>query len=664
MTDTIELFLPCELFDVKVAVAPTNVVTEVERYVLRALNDPAIHSLDALTDLFGLGYRPTLDIVLGLWRHGYVEVEEPGSVLRLSEVSKGYLERSKLNELPAGTEVIQRNERVMRERVSGHFIEVQPRASLVVTSRTAPALQPVGLVSEDGRRELRMLLAGRNRKSYYGRTEHLVASYLPVPDGGPIATKPRTIRVLARVWKDATSDRTRFDIIHPTNIPTLVRRDIGATLSSLSIERPGEIFFKQIDELARRSGQSDLDLEEAMEHLEARVAAMGRIQPGNAPKLHEECDALAENIESLLDELDGHEVAVEALAGADAIVDAIVRAIKSTERQLVLVCPFLHVRGYQRFRDALTTLLDQRPVHVFLIWGVEQDARLSEPMQLALETMQKSARLGRLHFVEVPARTHAKLVVKDADWALVTSFNYLNWQDDPLAEVGIAVGATEAGPTSFAIDMLRWVAKAFPDYSLGRLIRTGLGDFGGDDEPKNSVNLPTERPTVPMARGSKLGHVSVEIWQAAWVKHAAELRALVDGRHLTSRRVRMIEDEDHRLWLWRALDGCKNRLLIASDALADDVVDDRFLYTLRKRLEEGSGPDVTLLYHRSRDVSQLQRLEENFSERLHLIQGYSHAKVLAWDDRALVSSFNFLSFEGVYRGHHRRRVRSEVGVPA
>ena len=40
----------------------------------------------------------------------------------------------------------------------------------------------------------------------------------------------------------------------------------------------------------------------------------------------------------------------------------------------------------------------------------------------------------------------------------------------------------------------------------------------------------------------------------------------------------------------------------------------------------------------------------------------SHAKVLVVDDEAMVTSFNFLSFDGYYGGVGRRRQRAEVGV--
>ena len=44
---------------------------------------------------------------------------------------------------------------------------------------------------------------------------------------------------------------------------------------------------------------------------------------------------------------------------------------------------------------------------------------------------------------------------------------------------------------------------------------------------------------------------------------------------------------------------------------------------------------------------------------LNFVRTDVHAKVLVADDRACITSFNFLSFEGVGRG---RRVRRELGV--
>ena len=134
----------------------------------------------------------------------------------------------------------------------------------------------------------------------------------------------------------------------------------------------------------------------------------------------------------------------------------------------------------------------------------------------------------------------------------------------------------------------------------------------------------------------------------------------------------MLIDGEHRDILWLALRTAKRRLLIASDQLGPEVVDSAFLRTLEERLS--SGVLVAIVYRRLSlhiDVAgadpmvQLANLQSRFSGRLQCIEARNHAKILTFDDVAVVSSFNFLSFDGYYeerRPSIRRKQRSEVGI--
>src|SRR5262245_6106088 len=110
--DTVELFVPCELIDVRTVLAPSesDTLTPVEQFVLRALNEPGVNTLDVLTQLFGLGHRPTFDLVLDLWRRGYIEVVDPDSRLILSPFIRTALRENRLHEV-SSTDRIEHSER-------------------------------------------------------------------------------------------------------------------------------------------------------------------------------------------------------------------------------------------------------------------------------------------------------------------------------------------------------------------------------------------------------------------------------------------------------------------------------------------------------------------------------------------------------------------------
>jgi hypothetical protein len=669
MSDTFELFLPCEVLNVNVVLAPSEKVTEVEGFILRALNEIGIDTLEALVKMFGLGHRPTLDLVLGLWRQGYIEVSEPGSILSLSPIAREYVQQRSLPEdqksvlsLPGATESLARPEQIMRELITGHFIEKLPKASAVTPARVAPAIQSSEVLSESDRSEIFRVLMVRLRRTFSGRVNRLIAAYMPLKALETAAVSDsRLVRVLARVGKDLNSQQLLFDIVYPTQIPLLVRRDIGARLASLSCERPDDIFFRQLEESTQKIAHSEMNLEDAIAHLETKIPALKSVESGNARRIHEECRSLAESIEAMLAELSVSKVETEAVAGANAIIDAILGAIEKTERQLILVCPFLNVRGYQRVRDALASLLETKPVDVFLLWGMEEESKLTDPVQIAFSTLEKNARVGRFHFVELPARTHAKVILRDIDWALVGSFNYLSGLDDfATAELGLIIRMLEGRPCQQLSALARWARAVFPDYAVGRQIRTEPSEFDAEEFPNQTPNI--RWPGEPLGTGSQEGLASLELWRNACLECIQELQRDVEGKNLKTARLRVVENENHRVWLWRALTTCRKRLFIASDRLSEDVVDERFLYAVRKLLETRDGPQITFLFNRSRTLTLLENLAQQFPERLNVIQAPNHAKLLAWDDHALVSSFNFLSFDGVYKGPLKRRIRSEIGI--
>ncbi|HEX9968796.1 MAG TPA: hypothetical protein VGB03_01555, partial [Acidimicrobiales bacterium] len=80
-----------------------------------------------------------------------------------------------------------------------------------------------------------------------------------------------------------------------------------------------------------------------------------------------------------------------------------------------------------------------------------------------------------------------------------------------------------------------------------------------------------------------------------------------------------------------------------------------------------AGVDIHIGYGITRDdahghdagaIAALDRLARACSNLVVRNLGDTHAKVLVWDDRMVITSFNWLSF----RGDRRRRYRQEIGV--
>lgn len=127
---------------------------------------------------------------------------------------------------------------------------------------------------------------------------------------------------------------------------------------------------------------------------------------------------------------------------------------------------------------------------------------------------------------------------------------------------------------------------------------------------------------------------------------------------------RPIQTYEHAVLLKEALSGARERLLIISPWIRGDVVDRVFLRSLRERLR--AGVEVSIGWGISDETDELaaqplRQLEELMTQerrfQIHRL-GNTHAKVLIWDNKLVVTSFNWLSF----KGDPSRRFRQEEGI--
>ena len=109
----IELYVPCRLIEVTVSVAPTQHLSHLEALVLRAMY-AGISKFRDLVEMFGLGQRPTLDLISDLWHRGYVALDMEKSELWLADHVREALTNNKLDALSTG-EVQERKTRVAQE---------------------------------------------------------------------------------------------------------------------------------------------------------------------------------------------------------------------------------------------------------------------------------------------------------------------------------------------------------------------------------------------------------------------------------------------------------------------------------------------------------------------------------------------------------------------
>jgi hypothetical protein len=129
--------------------------------------------------------------------------------------------------------------------------------------------------------------------------------------------------------------------------------------------------------------------------------------------------------------------------------------------------------------------------------------------------------------------------------------------------------------------------------------------------------------------------------------------------------LRPISTYEHRLLLADALANAHKRLLVISPWVRASVVDDEFLDRLGRLCSNGVIAHIGYGIRKNDvggndqpAVEGLLRLTRKHTNLTVRDMGGTHAKILVWDGRMVLTSFNWLSF----RGDPNRRYRQEAGV--
>lgn len=135
-------------------------------------------------------------------------------------------------------------------------------------------------------------------------------------------------------------------------------------------------------------------------------------------------------------------------------------------------------------------------------------------------------------------------------------------------------------------------------------------------------------------------------------------------------RPRQIWTTDIRHHFGKSLQIAKERLIIISAFINDDVVNAEFISSLRAAIRRGANVylvigddnmaqgDARKRDARNRALASIDRLRQEHPDGITVVQRYHHAKILVCDSIfAMTGSYNFLSFSGDHR-----KVRDEQAV--
>ena len=678
MSETQTIYIPCERYDVAAEVGPSNTLTRLEQLVLEAIG----HGIQDETDLealFCLKKRPILDLLSDLLHQGYITIDPrdtPGeSRIRLSSSIRESFARKELH-LLATANVEEMSFPVIREMVSGHLMP--PMESLVwkveghsspearrLVRGTIPAemhdefasalarsaqqrLQPQGPHRPQGEGELR------------GDTRKLLRARIPQARAGEmLRTRRLYLRLAVRVFRQPDSGDLTFQVERPAELPARIRKDIGQELSAMAKQGAGELFFRNLEARVPVRDETVGGIETTLAFLRRQVDALAEQALSNTEQRQARLVHAREEMLAYLAARESRSANVDLVVGSDEIVDRIRDIILAAQRQIVLVCPQGSGNGLAQFRDALTHVLHERNVQVFVLWGSRQGEEIDPRFFGALEGLKREARTGSLHYAPVSCRTNARLVLCDAKLALTSSFSFLRettTRADRALEIAVEVRAVGTEPTRAVLDLLAWARDAYPHVIGRRAIMTAPDEF--DDAPGGArhddwslgapippafAHLVLEPPAIPTIEGpgqDTRALAAASAWSDGWRHLVAGLEQWLNsaGPYATP-----VVDHENRALLLLALRTAEREVLVASPQLAAEAVDDRLVYLIRRRLETSELRLVLLFAEDPRKAARsLWRLSEQYPDRLRLIQCSIGARVLVWDDEVLVSSAGLL----------------------
>jgi hypothetical protein len=679
MSETLTLFIPCEIYEVSARVSPSEHLTPLEQLVIEAIGVGA-DSLEALKSLFQLGDRLTREILLDLLKNNYITIDPIGSTIRLSGTVAGR-DRKGLGAL-AAAHVEERQCRVMRELVSGHLLPF-PFAGAVTHPGRAPAppsarLIP-GRIPPEARDEFLDALTRSVQTELRRSSLRLVSAGFPVARGDElIPTRRQYLRLRARVGREPASGDLIFRIENPVQLPPQVRRGLGRGLTVLAKEAATDPFFRSLEGKVPSLEERWEGPAPALEFLRRTLEGLEGKGIGVVPERHERLTSIRNEVVSLLEEREEARIEAECVAGAENILESVREAILGAQRQLVLITPTSGTS--EPIREAIRQVIADRRVQVFLLWGKSPDEGISTEFAGWVTLLAGSEYARFVRAARFSGRTRTPMVIRDATLAVLGTEDFFRYRYTSVAanhpEVALVLRSGDGTPSAAIGDILQWANDAFSpqDGDLLAQIRVRGSDWRDPDDPPpdpgRRVQIPSRyaglateltAPTIREAGTANAGEadVAVKIWRDLWKGQLSLLEQWHGGQGGFATR---ITDDEHRSLLLRAVRSAMTRLVIATPLLAPDAVDDAFLLALRRRLERTQLQVVVIYGNDVRNVIQpLLRLEDHFAPRMRVLRVANNAGLLVWDDEVLFSGQGPLSFKTIY-GPGGRRQGTVLGV--
>jgi phosphatidylserine/phosphatidylglycerophosphate/cardiolipin synthase-like enzyme len=709
--NTYGVLIPCRRFTVQVQFGPQEGLSPVEQFTLRAIAAGA-DSMPRLCEVLRLDERIGLDLCVDLLRGGFLFVDRLTGRLELAPTVRDAM-GDPAGPSPDWAQTLAstrpsepREYPLLQELVSGAVFPASRELGRGQARLRAPENERLPLVQDIQKPQLMHAVARavRNRllqeKGGSTAEQNVRMSLLrqrvidvKVVGNGPSASMGGVnvgreliaVEVSRKGSSEDESDAPALRIIGPSALPSSIRQSLARGLVELwqqGLARERGQFFPLLMERFRELEEDNTPeraIADPVYSVHQLVIASNGLEtlPATTEALreaHERLVQLERDASDHVDEAITHAAHAQLVVGAKAHHEAVLAALETAEHQVLLVNPWVkQLESNETLRDALVSAVS-RGVRIHLLWGVTRRARFEEEFgpksQKLLELLSpREQKSGGLFVAQEPCGVHAKLIVCDLRWAIASSANFLNSGAERIEhELGLRVEAPgngevpapEAGATWSPTDgrppviralrtSVQWARSLIQDYRLQRIIM---------DDPA----LEGQRQMIaPVDFGINLhapetSPLSINIWKGQWQQRALLLQSRIQRAGTI---VMPVADAQHRKLLLDALRLATRRVVISSRSLGIGALGMAPAAVLEEAARRNVS--VTLIFHDESEVQEelATRREALARAGVHFLRRRVHSKVLVCDDWAVVTSFNFLSFEGYY--DQQRVARHEFG---
>ena len=389
-----------------------------------------VHGFQELSEMFGLGERPTLDLVFDMWQRGHVVLD----LARSAVLPSAHLDESRIAMLDS-TEITEETRKVMVDRVTGHVLPVQGRRSAPKDARRiVPAVEAAAslrtVTASALLAALRRTLDDESRRSEGKpvRQKKVIGARLAfsqVEQGH----ESRWLKLSVACHIEPDDDLPHVELLERERLPAGASASLAGWILKTIENTPESGFAKLLIDNATTAEVEPPRLEDLLARMEHRVENLESVDVSLREAAQEELSELSGSITEALVHAVDSEVVTEVVATQDEHIEALTRLLREAQRQVVLVSPWVEEGPFTDLSGELRNAMD-RGVRVFLLWGFGGDSELDGKAKNEIIRLQ-TAHTGLFHFSRKSSCTHAKLAIRDDREALISSLNFLGLSGFP-----------------------------------------------------------------------------------------------------------------------------------------------------------------------------------------------------------------------------------------